>query len=269
MKYVTKIVATTVVAVLVIMMLMSTVNVNIVDVYVEPEKPMVTVKPIVDEPTVPEEEEPIEFVYDTYIDREWSYNDYSSADVNAAKEPESFKFCVSYDFSNGFYIKDTKNLKSSNIFDTQAVLTGKESTLRITVSEEDALRTNIHTLRNELLISKGLQYYSNCNPLGIPLDTKEEYLLEHKEDYFETKDFLIDPLNSEAYLILCDDIIKTAFGNALYVEVKSLYSDTYQAYAFITCDRDRILNISIEDTTREYLYDSLLEVTNDGIVLIK
>lgn len=261
--------ATIIVVVLIVIILMHTASIDVIDVYVESEEHEVVVRPTVDEPTVPEKKEPIKFVYDNYIDREWSYEDYTSADVNNVEEPESLKFCTSYDFSNGFYIKDTKNLKSANIFGEQAVLLGRESAIRIMVSEEDALKTSIHTLRNELILSKGLQYYIDCGPLGIPLDISEEDLLEHKEEYFQTKDFLIDPLNSEAYLILCDTIIKTAFGNALYIEVKSLYSNVYQAYAFITCDRDRILSISIEDVTREYLYDSLLEVTNDGIVLIK
>ena len=245
-------------------------NINLNDVYV-PEVVVTPQPEIVDKPeqVKPEVETPT-FVFDTYIPREWNSDDYADSKDEVVYVPESTRFCTSYTFSNGFVIKDTDNLSTKSASDEFAYFSSiaDESAL-IAVYEVNPLSNSIHELRETSISSHGFNYYLKCSPLGIPVDVDEEYLLKDYSQYFELKDFASNPLESGIYQLLTDNITKTAFGNALYVEYKNTSTNTYTAEAYILCDRDRIICIEMSADSREYFYEYLIELTNKGITLIK
>lgn len=177
----------------------------------------------------------------------------------------------SYDFSNGFVLEDSDNIVVTDKGFGRGELTGTASNASIKVTEEDPLSTNVQQLRLDTLSNKWfMTYYTSLDPLPIT-DDAEVVLnvgLTNYADYFEQYSYT-DPTITEMCQILKDDVIDTAFGSALYLELYDRTYEMYYAYAFILCDRDRILRIEISDTTREYLDDYLLELTNDVVTLVK
>ena len=138
------------------------------------------------------------------------------------------------------------------------------------VKEEDALKTTVQTLRVQMLEDLGFSYYVAVCPLDIPADAKVtvgEGLSDY-EKYFELEPYK-DPTIEDWGQVLCDTVIDTAFGSALYTEIYSPDTKMYTAYVYILCERERILNIMIRGENRDYLLPYLYELTNDSISLIK
>lgn len=172
-------------------------------------------------------------------------------------------------FSSGFTLSNSANIRVNSYgFDEGSCWGGDEAW--ITVKEEDALSTNVQSLRNNMLSYYGMNYYLACEPLQIDRDVEVEIGegIKDWEYYFESLPYK-DPTCEEWCQLLCDTVINTAFGNALYFEVYNPNNETYTAHAFILCERDRILNISISDDKRDYLWSYLLELTNDVILLVQ
>lgn len=246
-------------------------DINLNDEYVpgmiEQPKPSEPVtEPIVTEPGY---EKP-EFVFNTYIPREWNSEDYSDSEEDVVYIPESTKFCTSYDFSNGFAVDNTDNLRTGSLYkDYVTFWSLNDDDLSIEIYEINPIGNTIQELKNTSLSEHDLSYYLNCEPLGIPMDTSEESLLRDYADYFGYAYLDTNPTESGMWRLLTDDIIKTAFGNALYIEYKNLSNNAYTAEAYILCDRDRILCIKIVSSSREYFYEYLVELTNEGITIIK
>lgn len=174
-----------------------------------------------------------------------------------------------YDFSNGFVLSKTDNIDITEFGFDRGEMIGASGAL-IYVKEENSLNTTIQKLREELLDSSGYSLYLGYDPLGIPVGTDCDITVgfEDYEDYYEGQPSF-DPAHTEYGQLLCDDIVNTAFGPALYIEIYTGFNESYNAYAFILCERDRILSISMTDSTREYLWSYLIELTNDGITLVK
>lgn len=245
-------------------------NINKDDVYSEDIKKLKPIEEVSkDEEGIPEVEPP-KFVFDTYIPREINSDDYVESKEDIVLIPESTALCNNYPFSSGFAVNNTTNLKTDS-WDDEAVymVSEADNSARIIVGEVSPLSNTIHQLRNDSLEVHGFDYYPQCKPLGIPVDVSEKELDEEWKIYFEITDFAICPLESGMWKLLTDDIIKTAFGNALYVEYKNMSTNTYDAEAYILCDRDRILSIKMSANNREYFYEYLIELTNEGIMLIK
>lgn len=174
-----------------------------------------------------------------------------------------------YEFSNGFTLSNTENIIVSSYGFNAGELVGQDGT-HIKVKEEDALKTTVQTLRVQMLEDLGFSYYVAVCPLDIPADAKVtvgEGLSDY-EKYFELKPYK-DPTIEDWGQVLCDTIIDTAFGSALYTEIYSPDTKMYTAYVYILCERERILNIMIRGENRDYLLPYLYELTNDSISLIK
>lgn len=175
-----------------------------------------------------------------------------------------------YDFSNGFVLQNTKNITVSSYGFNEGELYGSDPNTIIRVKEEDALKTTVQQLRLDTLTTLGLNYYLACEPTGVPrnAETTLGVGLKDWELYFEVAPYK-DPTTEDWCQLLCDTVTDTAFGSTLYVEAYLPSSDTYVAYAFILCERDRILSISISDSTQDNLWSYLIELTNDSISLVK
>jgi hypothetical protein len=121
------------------------------------------------------------------------------------------------------------------------------------------------------LTEYSLQYYIACNPLDIPRGTKvllDTGIVDY-ENYFEEIQPYTDPSHNDICQVMCDTVTDTAFGSTLYMEIYNSAADKYYAYAYILCERDRILSISISSPDEEYLWSYLIELTNDVITLVK
>lgn len=175
-----------------------------------------------------------------------------------------------YDFSNGFILQNTKNITVASYGFNEGELYGADPDTIIHVKEEDALKTTVQQLRLDSLTTLGLNYYLACEPTGVPMnaETTLGVGLKDWELYFEVAPYK-DPTIEDWCQLLCDTVTDTAFGSTLYVEAYLPTSNKYVAYAFILCERDRILSISISDTTRDNLWSYLIELTNDSISLVK
>ena len=174
-----------------------------------------------------------------------------------------------YDFSNGFVLNNTENIIVSSYGFNAGELVGQDGTY-IRVKEEDALTTTVQTLRVQTLEDLGFSYYVAACPLNIPADAKVtigEGLSDY-EKYFELEPYK-DPTLEDWGQVLCDTVIDTAFGSALYTEIYSPETNMYTAYVYILCERERILNVTIRGEKRDYLLSYLYELTNDSISLIK
>ncbi len=226
------------------------------------------------EPTQPAQEETEEpdrtLQFDNRVTvqkREDSYVD----DIEDAEVKQSYNgdLVDDYDFSNGFVLSKTDNIDILTFGLSDGDMVGA-SGANIHVQEEDALKTTIQYLRERTLTNSGFGYYIGCSPLGIPVGVEcdvDTGFGEWSEYYERSSD--IDPAHTDTGQLLCDDIVDTAFGPALYLEMYSGYDGMYRAYAYILCERDRILSISISDSSRDYLWSYLLELTNDGITLVR
>jgi uncharacterized protein YxeA len=175
-----------------------------------------------------------------------------------------------YEFSNGFILQSTDNLRLMSYGFDEGALICDVSGARVTVTEVDPESMTVQELRKDALSAYNFDYYLGCTPSGITLDAEVEVGngLTDYESYFEMTPYR-DPTVEDNFQLLCDTTVDTAFGGALYIEVYNSYSQTYNAYAYIQCDKNRILSISIEDTIRDNLWSYLIEVTNDGITLVE
>ena len=175
-----------------------------------------------------------------------------------------------YEFSNGFVLQNTKNITVASYGFNEGELYGTNPDTIMRVKEEDALKTTVQQLRLDTLKMLGLNYYLACEPTNIPMDAKSTIGvgLDNWEQYFESAPYK-DPTTEDWCQLLCDTVTDTAFGSTMYVEAYLPASEKYVAYAFILCERDRILSISISDTTRDNLWSYLIELTNDSISLVK
>jgi hypothetical protein len=175
-----------------------------------------------------------------------------------------------FEFSNGFVLENTENLTVGSYGFNEGILYGESTDAIITVDEKDSLSTTIQELRVDALNNYALTYYLSCEPLDIPIDADCEIGvgLTDWESYFEGEPYK-DPTVEDWVQLLCDTITDTAFGSTLYFEVYQPYNERYVAHAYILCERDRILSITIEDTKRDNLWSYLIELTNDSISLVK
>lgn len=244
------------------------------------EEPVATEEPIIStQEPIKEEvsdsteqyEQDRELKFDNYVTTTKGADSYVT-NPNDAKNNGNTNVDVvdSYDFSNGFVLQDTANITVNSYGFDEGKLYGATTNTVIYVKEEDALSTTVQQLRIDTLQMLAMNYYLACEPMSIPRDVDLSIGngITDYQKYFE-KSSDTDPTVEDWCQLLCDTVTDTAFGSTLYVEVYLPASEKYTAYAFILCERDRILSISISDTTRDNLWSYLIELTNDSISLVK
>lgn len=210
-----------------------------------------------------------ELKFDNYVTTTKGKDSYVENPIENNSKDVDVDVVNDYEFSNGFTLSNTENIIVSSYGFNAGELVGQDGT-HIRVKEEDALKTTVQTLRAQTLEDLGFSYYVAVCPLDIPADAKVtvgEGLSDY-EKYFELEPYK-DPTIEDWGQVLCDTIIDTAFGSALYTEIYSPDTKMYTAYVYILCERERILNIIICGENRDYLLPYLYEVTNDSISLIK
>lgn len=210
-----------------------------------------------------------ELKFDNYVTTTKGKDSYVENPIENNSKDVDVDVVNDYEFSNGFTLSNTENIIVSSYGFNAGELVGQDGT-HIRVKEEDALKTTVQTLRVQTLEDLGFSYYVAACPLDIPADAKVtvgEGLSDY-EKYFELVPYK-DPTIEDWGQVLCDTIIDTAFGSALYTEIYSPDTKMYTAYVYILCERERILNIMIRGENRDYLLPYLYELTNDSISLIK
>lgn len=210
-----------------------------------------------------------ELKFDNYVTTTKGKDSYVENPIENNSNNVNVDVVSDYEFSNGFILANTENIIVSSYGFNAGELVGQDGT-HIVVKEEDALKTTIQTLRVQMLDDLGFSYYVAVCPLNIPTDAKVtvgEGLSDY-EKYFELEPYK-DPTIEDWGQVLCDTVIDTAFGSALYTEIYSPDTKMYTAYVYILCERERILNIMIRGENRDYLLPYLYELTNDSISLIK
>lgn len=210
-----------------------------------------------------------ELKFDNYVTTTKGKDSYVENPIENSSKDVDVDVVNDYEFSNGFTLSNTENIIVSSYGFNAGELVGQDGT-HIRVKEEDALKTTVQTLRAQTLEDLGFSYYVAVCPLDIPADAKVtvgEGLSDY-EKYFELEPYK-DPTIEDWGQVLCDTVIDTAFGSALYTEIYSQDTKMYTAYVYILCERERILNITIRGENRDYLLPYLYELTNDSISLIK
>lgn len=210
-----------------------------------------------------------ELKFDNYVTTTKGKDSYVENPIENNSKDVDVDVVNDYEFSNGFTLSNTENIIVSSYGFNAGELVGQDGT-HIRVKEEDALKTTVQTLRVQTLEDLGFSYYVAVCPLDIPADAKVtvgEGLSDY-EKYFELEPYK-DPTIEDWGQVLCDTIIDTAFGSALYTEIYSPDAKMYTAYVYILCERERILNVMIRGENRDYLLPYLYELTNDSISLIK
>lgn len=210
-----------------------------------------------------------ELKFDNYVTTTKGKDSYVENPIENNSKDVDVDVVNDYEFSNGFTLSNTENIIVSSYGFNAGELVGQDGT-HIRVKEEDALKTTVQTLRAQTLEDLGFSYYVAVCPLDIPADAKVtvgEGLSDY-EKYFELEPYK-DPTIEDWGQVLCDTIIDTAFGSALYTEIYSPDTKMYTAYVYILCERERILNIIIRGENKDYLLPYLYELTNDSISLIK
>lgn len=210
-----------------------------------------------------------ELKFDNYVTTTKGKDSYVENPIENNSKDVDVDVVNDYEFSNGFTLSNTENIIVSSYGFNAGELVGQDGT-HIRVNEEDALKTTVQTLRAQTLEDLGFSYYVAVCPLDIPADAKVtvgEGLSDY-EKYFELEPYK-DPTIEDWGQVLCDTVIDTAFGSALYTEIYSPDTKMYTAYVYILCERERILNIIIRGENRDYLLPYLYELTNDSISLIK
>lgn len=210
-----------------------------------------------------------ELKFDNYVTTTKGKDSYVEDPIENNSKDVNVDVVNDYDFSNGFVLSNTENIIVSSYGFNAGELVGQDGT-HIRVKEEDALTTTVQTLRVQTLEDLGFSYYVASCPLDIPSDTKATVGegLSNYEDYFELEPYK-DPTMEDWGQVLCDTVIDTAFGSALYTEIYSPDTKMYTAYVYTLCERERILNVMIRGENRDYLLPYLYELTNDSISLIK
>ena len=210
-----------------------------------------------------------ELKFDNYVTTTKGKDSYVENPIENNSKDVDVDVVNDYEFSNGFTLSNTENIIVSSYGFNAGELVGQDGT-HIRVKEEDALKTTVQTLRDQTLEDLGFSYYVAACPLNIQTDAKVtvgEGLSDY-EKYFELEPYK-DPTIEDWGQVLCDTVIDTAFGSALYTEIYSPDTKMYTAYVYILCERERILNITIRGENRDYLLPYLYELTNDSISLIK
>ena len=210
-----------------------------------------------------------ELKFDNYVTTTKGKDSYVENPIENNSKDVDVDVVNDYEFSNGFTLSNTENIIVSSYGFNAGELVGQDGT-HIRVKEEDALKTTVQTLRTQTLEDLGFSYYVAACPLNIQTDAKVtvgEGLSDY-EKYFELEPYK-DPTIEDWGQVLCDTVIDTAFGSALYTEIYSPDTKMYTAYVYILCERERILNITIRGENRDYLLPYLYELTNDSISLIK
>ena len=175
-----------------------------------------------------------------------------------------------YDFSNGFYLIGSDNIHPVLSTDTYGTCRCESDGFSVIVKEHNALQTDIYQLREYEINRHGLSLYNALSQLSMPRDCG--FVLDEGLPNYQQvlgTEFVEDPTVSDMFQICADVVEDTAYGSALFSVFYNMETQQFDAYAFISCDRDRILEVNVTGGTYSQLWSYVLEATNDVIRIIK
>lgn len=224
-----------------------------------------------------EESKPAEqdrtFDFDDKIKVVITHDDYINSDSIVEEIPEKvlpYSMPVTgYSFSEGFMLCPSKNIIPAISSPTVGYANCSNLEFKITVEEKDALVTTTEKLREEYLTNKGFYEYLQSDHEPITRDAKLTLGsgLDNWESYFKDKR-TIDPTIYSGIQLVADCDEECAYGAVKYVCVYDSTNEVFEAKAFITCDRDRILEITVRGNVMSLCWSYIIEATNDSIKLI-
>lgn len=214
----------------------------------------------------PEDKE-IEFDFDAIVIENRDEQGFVDGSKDVAEVFENETYIVGTEFSNGFIATTTEHATAISNLSGYAEYACADSS-SVTVFERDALECSIQTLREDLL-NRIFPTYMYYEPSGFSRDdTVLGTGLKSKENVFvkiPTDDVTFEG-NTQ---LLADTTITTALGNGLLVEYYSPRLGQYHVYAFIQCDRDRVIEVKALSYNEDNVLDYVIEITNEGIYMIK
>lgn len=174
-------------------------------------------------------------------------------------------------FSNGFITYPTDNISVGWSTGVSTTMYGSDDS-EITVLEDDAKTTNIAELREEQLKYRGFGDYLYYKPKGIPINS--DFILgnglKDYKNFFDDEEIPYDPTMAFGQQLIVDDVIKTAYGDCTYLVFYFPDEERFEVTCWISADGgDRIIDITIISNEYKKLWSYIVELTNDGLVLIK
>lgn len=174
-----------------------------------------------------------------------------------------------YSFSAGFLLCPSDNITPVISSPTVGYANCRNENFKIQVQEHDALSTTVDELRYHNFDNWGLYEYqsSTHKPIERNADLVLGSGLTNWKDYFENY-HTDDPTVYGNFQVVADCDEECAYGPVKYVCVYNIYDETFQASAFIVCDRDRILEVTVTGDVMSLCWSYIIEATNDAIKLI-
>lgn len=185
---------------------------------------------------------------------------------------DSYVLVNDYDFSNGFYVRKTGHFTEvSKGFDTASLRSWSIGST-VTVKEYDALHNTVQELHDNRLKTSGFREYVERGCVLIPRDAKLELdvgLAEYATYWPATNTPYPDPTMGNRCQLITDSVEECAYGEVLFTVIYNSRREIFTGYAYITCDRDRILEVTAQSAVLSNVWSSIIEVTNDSIKMIK
>lgn len=179
------------------------------------------------------------------------------------------KAVTDYPFSNGFYLFPTDMVRPADgSTGDMGLLECYDSSFIMSVMELDALSYNLDETLYKIFYTMGFSNYDVLKDVRISRDAKLELGsgLADWKSYFP--DYYKDPTIS---LSNCQLVVNSdeecSYGAVRYI---CFYTGKdFVAYAFVTCDRDRVLQISVSGDVMSLCWSYIIEATNNCIKLIQ
>ncbi len=179
------------------------------------------------------------------------------------------KAITDYQFSNGFYLYPTNMVKPSDGSSSDiGMLDCYDSSFKLSVMELDALSYNLDEILYEIFFTMGFSNYDALKDVRIQRDAKlelgsgltdwESYFLDSQED---------PTISLSGCQLVVNSDEECSYGPVRYV---CFYTGkSFVGYAFVTCDRDRVLRISVRGDVMSLCWSYIIEATNNCIKLIQ
>lgn len=176
-----------------------------------------------------------------------------------------------FGFSSGFVLKPTKNVTPIFSGSTYGILSCSSDDFSIRVTELDPLLESIDDSVSNQFAEHGFTRYGREVYCGIPKDAKLELGvgLTDWESYIQGTTFMEDPTIAGDTQLVADYVDESAYGEVRYICFYDNRSKVFDSYAYITCDKGRILELDITGNIMSLCWSYVIEATNNSIQLIE
>lgn len=238
------------------------------------ETPAPTKTPIMPVPTP----EPTPFVptfdFDDNISIRITEKDYLGTDGDVSddltlEEKVTAYPVAGYEFSHGFIMLKSDKVTPVYTDDYIGICETVSDGFRVTIEELDALKTTVDDEIYEVLYSRVLVDYIECEWGLIPRNsnvTLGEGLGNWQELFPDSR---TDPTVYGVSQVVVDSTEECSYGPVRYLCIYNSQDETFEAHAFVTCDMDRLLHIRVDGNVMRTCWSYVIEVTNNVIRIVK